>query len=502
MLTEEQMAQMRGGIEPMSGVDRAWLEMDDPCNPMVVSAVLELSGVHDVQATVRHILARLLEYRRFRQYVDRDFNPPIWCDAGDLLLSYHVRIFHLTEDAPEHDISRAVAQEVARALDPQLPLWQLTLFMRDEGHLTVLFRAHHAIADGMALLGVLMKCTDGAAQEAPPRRAPMPAPVRLLAQLGSAMNAAYDIGRSLPAPPRWPQWMAQRISEGREAVLAVGRVLALPEDNPDCLRRPLQGSRGVAWSGALPFAPIKARAAKLGVKINDLFLAALAGAVRRYLHETQGAEHPPQNLRISIPVNLRKRADGELGNCFGLVLLDLPIGRERWQERVQVVAARMAWLKRSPEARAMLLGLAAAGRLPVAMEKGLVGYLAGKSAAVVSNLPGPQEALTIGGAKLENLVFWPPQTAGIGVGISLFSYNGRVTVGVSADTALIASPAALVALFEDELALILQPRKHAQSQREFGTAAPIRTDSSRAPPPASDPVPERAPAYRAQARRG
>ena len=151
-------AAVRG--ERMSAVDRAWLEMDEPNNPMVVSAVLDLDGVNDVQDLVGHVVTRLSAYPRFRQRVDRSVEPPVWRDAGELSLPYHVRIYHLTEDRPEHGITEAVAREVGTALDEQHPLWRLTVFMRDAGRVTVLFRAHHAIADGMALVGVLMRCTD------------------------------------------------------------------------------------------------------------------------------------------------------------------------------------------------------------------------------------------------------------------------------------------------------------------------------------------------------
>ncbi|MFC4250929.1 WS/DGAT domain-containing protein [Sinimarinibacterium flocculans] len=489
----------------MSAVDRAWLEMDEPNNPMVVSAVLELDRVDDVRRLVQHVVERLVGYPRFRQCVDRSVEPPVWCNVADLSLAYHVRIFHLTEDGPEHCITAAVAREVAGALDQRHPLWQLIVFMRDEGRVTVLFRAHHAIADGMALIGVLMRCTDEPAQ--PPRDAATEARLavrRLFARIDRAAGTIQDLVRIARDRARWGEHLAVPLRHGRDTALAFRRVLRLPQDNPSCLRQPLSGERRVAWSGALRLAPVKARARKLGVKVNDLFLAALAGAISRYLKDAQSDGADARNLRISIPVNLRKPVDGELGNCFGLVLLDLPMEPLDWQTRLRLVAQRMQSLKRSPEARATLLGLAAAGRLPIAWEKSLVNYLAGKSAAVVSNLPGPQQALTIAGARLGNLVFWPPQTAGIGVGISLFSYNGRVTVGISADLALIEDPARIVALFEDELRLILQPRKHAAVRELRQPARPtlVRTSSVTDPPPSSDRVRTPDPAHPAQVHHG
>ena len=152
-------------VEPMSAVDRAWLEMDEPHNPMVVSAVLEISKVRDIETLVRHIVGRLLRYRRFRQRVEEHKNAHRWREDTELLMGYHVRIFHLDESAPEHDVAHAVALELAHPLDRALPLWRLTFFVRHDGLVTMLFRAHHALADGIALVGVLMSCVDGAGEK-------------------------------------------------------------------------------------------------------------------------------------------------------------------------------------------------------------------------------------------------------------------------------------------------------------------------------------------------
>lgn len=475
-IKEETTVKLKRSTEPMSAVDRAWLEMDDPHNPMVVSAVMELSEVDDVEALARHVVDRLLGYRRFRQRVDDSRSPPVWRDDDELLMPYHVRIFHLAEDSPEHDLRHAVARELSHGLDRVLPLWRMTLFVRASGDVTLLFRAHHAIADGIAFLGVLMNCTDHAPQHARAHASHRDLLERMVVRIGETASQLRRLGGLLFDRLHRQQYVNAQLRTGREAMAAIGRVLALPENNPQSLRRPLSGQRRVAWIDTLAFAPIQCRARKLDVKINDLFLAALAGAFGRYLRETEGGVDPDQNLRISIPVNLRTAHDGELGNCFGLVLLDLPIGIADWRERLRIVAKRMQELKGSPEARAMLVGLAAAGHMPVSWEKGLVSLLAGKAASVVSNLPGPRHGLRICGASLDNVVFWPPQTGGIGVGVSLFSYAGRVTVGVSADAAQLPDPALLVQAFEDEMDLMLHPRKAAK--RRARTAVPAAARES------------------------
>jgi len=228
-------------------------------------------------------------------------------------------------------------------------------------------------------------------------------------------------------------------------------VLALPENNPPALCKPLSGRRGVAWTDDIPLEPLRRQAKTLGVRVNDLLMTALAGAFSRQLHHTSAELPEEQNLRISVPVNLRSGKGRSLGNHFGLVLLDLPVGVSNPQTRLRLVAERMTALKESPQARATMLGLAAAGHLPVPLERKLVDRIGSKSVAVVSSLPGPRRQVRIGGALMRNLVFWPPQSGGIGMGLSFFSYAGRLSFGVSADLALLPSPRGLLEALRSEL---------------------------------------------------
>ncbi|MBL6750237.1 MAG: DUF1298 domain-containing protein [Nevskia sp.] len=447
--------------EVMSPVDRAWLEMDEPRNPMVASAIFQLDGKAGIAAVKKAIAERLLRHARFRQRADDAHHPPLWVEDAAPDLAYHVHVRRVAGGNAGAQLRAAIAAELAHELDRYRPLWRVVLFPRRGGPLTVLFRAHHAMADGIALMHILLECTDGAVRKAagqpalPEHRAHGGPLGGLIDQLEGANRMLETLRRAALDDLRHPQHLARQLAEGRHLLSAVRRLLTLPEDNPAVLRQPLGGHRGVAWLDELPFARFHRAAHARGVKVNDLFMSIVAGAVGRYLRATLPLVPQDQNLRISIPVNLRNGGDAGPGNCFGLVLLDLPVGMADPQERLKVVAARMDALKHGGEARAVLLSLAAAGHLPVVLEKKLVNQVAGKAAAVVSNLQGPPRVVKIAGAAVRNLVFWPPQSGGIGLGISLFSYAGKLSIGVSADTALVASPALLMIEFrktiEEEL---------------------------------------------------
>jgi len=443
--------------EPMSSVDRAWLEMDTPHNPMVVSAILEFEDVADPEALAGALVERTLLEARFRQRVVVNGVGYRWVEDDAPHLGYHVHTRRLGPSDTE--LRAAIAAEFSQALDRALPLWRIALFLRGQGRVTMLFRAHHAIADGVAMMHLLLQLADGApARHAalratpPGHHGPLGGVIDHLESVNSALENLTDL---VVDDLRHPRKLARHVGELRRTLAAMGRVVLLPDDNPPRFRAQPRGHRAVAWTSNLSLAAVRKLARAQGVTLNDVFLTALAGAFGQYLRSSDANVLEQQNLRVAVPVNLRASDDDSLGNGFGLVLVDLPVGLEGAHARLDVISDRMASLKQSSEARAVLIALAAAGHLPVAAEKQLVSLLSGKAAAVVSNLPGPRDALSVGGARLANVVFWPPQAAAIGIGVSLLSYAGHVTVGVSSDTALIADPQRVVEAFCAELEAML-----------------------------------------------
>jgi WS/DGAT/MGAT family acyltransferase len=440
----------------MSAVDRAWLEMDQPGNPMVIGVLFQLEGPVDAAEFQRELVERLLRYPRFRQAVAPVGGQLCWCAEAELDYGYHVQVRRLPGRDFERRLRKSVSEEMSRDLDRERPLWRLILFPRPGGPVTVLFRVHHAVADGIALVTLLVDSTDrGVLRSATPPatrgRHPHGGVLGGLIDRLESLNQGLDQFAAIKAELRQPRKLLRRVREGRAAMGAIGRLLRLPDNRPAALAHPLSGHREVAWLGGMPFAPIRQQAHRLNVRVNDIFVTALAGAFGRHLKHIADGLPVDGELRVSIPVNLRHGRGRELGNQFGLVLLDLPVGIADPAERLCVVAGRMAALKSSLEARATLMGLAAAGHLPVPLERRLVGIIGAKAAAVVSNLPGPAREVRIAGAKLKNLVFWPPQAGGMGIGLSFFTYAGTLHLGISADRAVLGNPQGLLQALHEEL---------------------------------------------------
>ncbi len=154
--------------------------------------------------------------------------------------------------------------------------------------------------------------------------------------------------------------------------------------------------------------------------------------------------------RALVPIDLREPGDLELGNRFGIIAVELPVGIEHPLQRLMTVRQRMLALKASYEP-AVTLGLfAALGYLPKIVQDQLFNLLLSRATAVMTNVPGPTEALTVAGSVLRQSLFWVPQTGDVGMGVSIFSYAGSVQFGLITDAALTPNPEAAVSRFPEE----------------------------------------------------
>jgi len=156
-------------------------------------------------------------------------------------------------------------------------------------------------------------------------------------------------------------------------------------------------------------------------------------------------------VRALVPVNLRPPEKAyKLGNQFGLVFLDLPIGIENPIERLYAVRANMQALKDSFQPVLTLGLLAAVGAGPKVLQDQLMIALARNGTAVMTNVPGPQQPLFMAGAKIERFMFWVPQAGDIAMGVSILSYDGQVQFGLITDRGLCPDPERVIARFQPE----------------------------------------------------
>jgi WS/DGAT/MGAT family acyltransferase len=211
----------------------------------------------------------------------------------------------------------------------------------------------------------------------------------------------------------------------------------------------------VAWAEPLDLDEVKAVGRACDCTVNDVLMATAAGALRAYLIE-RGEQVDGVTLRATVPVNLRPLEHAKkLGNHFGLVFLDLPVGEGNPVRRLERVAESMNQLKNSRQAIVAYGLLAALGMAPAALQSVALELFSRKATAVATNVPGPQQPLYMGGSRVREMMFWVPQTGSIGLGVSILSYNGRVHFGLIGDARLVPDPDAVMRRFAPEFEKLL-----------------------------------------------
>ncbi len=502
----------------LSHVDLAWLRMDDPHNLMVITGCITLDAPLTLARLKSVIAGSLLKYDRFRQRVvvpDSPLRQPYWEDDPEFNLDAHLESVRLAPEAGHAELEDFVGQMMSQPLDYSRPLWKFFLVEHYGQGSAVVARLHHAIADGIALMHVLlsMASTDPQAPLPKPWKAKkvrsLPLPEghagegtrfdRMTDLAADLVGKVSDESFKLITDPRYARRQARL---GVSAAVALGK-LVLRWPDPHTVFKGDPGRRKRAsWSQPLPLDKVKVIGHTLDATVNDLLLSAVAGALRRYIRRRGGSVND-LNIRGVIPVNLRPLdLAGQLGNQFGLVFLSLPLGIADPLERVRELKRRMDGLKSTPEAAVAFGVLKIFGAVPEMIQDIGVQIFDTKGTAVMTNVPGPKEQLYLGGAPVSSVMAWVPQSGRVSLGVSIISYHGQVFVGIASDEEIVPDPQQIVALFGDEFDLLGEIAAQAPSRPpsdisgmlraldkaigdlekvQAGRKAPVKTPRSRAP---------------------
>jgi diacylglycerol O-acyltransferase / wax synthase len=453
--------------ESMSKVDTAWLRMEKPTNLMMISGVLMLATSLDLARFRALIAERFLAFRRFRQKaVDTDAGA-YWTFDEDFDLDWHIRRTALPGRADQGELQQLVSQLASTPLDHSKPLWQFHLVENYQGGSALIVRIHHCYADGIALVQVMLSLTDVSAKPKPGTALPeawlKDDGQRVIERFISPARQQFDRAMKLGGKViekgfevyRDPSLAAVVAKEGGAMAAELAHALSLSDDPVTRLKGPLGVSKRCAWAEPIPLDEVKAVGRGIDCTVNDVLLACAAGALRGYLLDL-GDEVEGLTIRATVPVNLRPLEHAKkLGNHFGLVFLDLPIGEPNPVRRLEIIAANMTELKNSKQAIVAYGLLAALGMAPPAVQRVALDLLSRKASAVATNVPGPQMPLYMAGSEISEMMFWVPQTGGIGLGISILSYHGRVHFGLISDGRRVPDPGAIIDRFRPEFEKLL-----------------------------------------------
>lgn len=449
--------------EPFTNFDAFLLHIETPTNLMVITGVLILDQPIDADALKKVVEERLLKFDRFQQRVVKTgliVKTPKWEFDPTFDIDAHIHKMGLPAPGDERALKETVNDLMSVPLDMAKPPWQLFLVENYGAGSVILARFHHTLADGLSLVNVFTSLEDDAsvAEGGPPK---------------SSRRKSKSLVGKLAVPPLK---LTSKLLGASQWVLQQGLGMI---DNPDYLKDTLAGVSGSAqtlskyvigktdpqtslrgkcgiakkctWSAPIPLAQIKSTGKELGGTINDVMLAAVAGGLRRYL-EANAETIDFEDIRAVVPVNVRAEGDFEsLGNQVGMVLMPLPVGEQNPLERFQIVKMRMDELKGSGEPDLIFNAL----NIPVFKSKLLdttvVSSMITKASLLVTNVPGPKGPISLAGSRIRQAVFWVPQPAGWGMGISILSYAGEITLGVAVDVSLIHDPEQILEGIEAEL---------------------------------------------------
>ncbi len=451
--------------ERLSNVDTAWLRMEDPTNLMMVTGVLVFYQPLNYARLRQTLEQRLLIFDRFHQQIVNANGTPHWQDDPHFTITAHLHRIALPAPHDQAELQDLVSTLMSTPLDLSKSPWQFHLIEQYGAGCVLLTRLHHCIADGMALMNVLLSLTDAIAEPPVPDpaathdgHAPAAGP---LAAANASVRAAEKLLSAGIDTLLDPARLADAAQLGVSGAVALSRLLLMSPDPQTLFKGELGVPKRAAWSAPIALDTVKAIGRAVGGTVNDVLLAAVTGALRRYLLG-RGELADGLELRAAVPVNLRAPNEPPtLGNRFGLVFLSLPVGADDPLDRLYDLKQRMEELKGSPEALVTFGVLQAMGLMTSRLQDVGVSLFGSKTTAVMTNVPGPRETIYLAGAPVRELMFWVPQSGRLGLGVSILSYAGQVRLGVATDAGLIPDPDTIIGAFHDEFELLMRlaPKK-------------------------------------------
>ncbi len=438
-------------VERLPALDASFLEIEDGCSHMHVGAVAvfdagplrRADGALDVDRIRRRLEVSLHRMPRYRQRLTR---LPLtgdwaWVDDDRFDLHYHFRHSCLPPPGSERMLKRLAGRVMSQQLDRGKPLWELWIVDGLEGdRFGLITKAHHCMIDGVGsvelMAALLQSAPDSSPPPDPPTWIPRPQPDarqmlgaelgRRAALGGTAVRSALDaVSRPLETLGR-----ARETLGGLAEALGAG----LRPASASPLNVPIGPHRRFDWTRHELSAVQEVRSA-LGGTLNDVVLAVVSGALRRFLSR-RGEEPGGLDFRVLIPVNRRiEGQSGAGGNFVSMLTARLPLAAPGPAERLARVSETTRALKSSRQSRGVeiLEGMGdwAATSLFVHFVR-----LAGSARTynmTVTNVPGPATPFYLLGAEMREAFPLVPLYREQALGIALLSYHGALTWGFNAD---------------------------------------------------------------------
>ena len=464
-------------MQPLVGMDAAFLSLETPTTPMHVGVTLVLDPPEGTRAlfspSTRYAqIRRVIEQRLhlvppFRQRALRvpfGLHHPVWVDDPDFELDDHLSRASLPSPGGQSELDAFVASVMTRPLDPDRPLWEMHVVEGLEGGRTALVaKVHHAILDGVSGASVLAAFLDLSPRA---RVVVLPtewAPPALPSNAQMLRHAASSLARQ-------PGTTLSTLQAGVDAVADLGmhnrEVIGRGEEpSPGFFAAPRTSFNGAVSNRrryatlSAPLDDVKLVGKVFGATVNDVILACVSGGLRRLL--AARGETVERSLVAMVPVSTRSEGETEeLGNQVSGMLVSLASDIDDPVGRLDAISGSARVAKEQEQLhRGRLLGDLAQMAVPALVSR-MARAVAGTRLfdkvrppfnVTVSSVRVPDVSLFCAGSRVAEVYPIGPMAEGIGVNVTVFSYKGRVTFGLLACRRLIPELAELAVHVDDAL---------------------------------------------------
>jgi diacylglycerol O-acyltransferase len=466
---------------PVRPADRTWLHMDRPNNLMHIHGLLRFDQVPDwqvVEAVIgERLIARFPVFSRRAAQVDGTW---VWEDDPDFALANHVRRVTLPGNGAA-DAQDYISARFSQPFDRSRPLWEVDFVEEVEdaegapGGAMLLARFHHGLADGIRLVQVLLSMLDpletgsAAAPAAVGRSSGGGGPTALAGSVArhvttGTVDFVSGVGSALTRAPAWagqvnPRHLPGIVATGPTDVVdavtgvasednrlantwrSVGRLALSGRTTPTIWQGTPGVEKRVAWVSGLRLEDVRRVGRAHGVTVNDVLLAGVSLGITEYLAARDALDS--DLVQWLIPVSLKPidtELPKDLGNHFALVMLPMPLGITNRHHLLRELHSRMNRIKNSAEP-AVLYGVQRAiAETPPAVSVPITNYVANKSVGILTNVPGPRVPMALAGVEVAGILGWVPTSGDQPLGLCIFTFNGKVSIGIAADAALVPDP--------------------------------------------------------------
>jgi diacylglycerol O-acyltransferase len=491
-------------MEPLTSQDAAFVDAEDQ-DRRTSFAIASIAIFEGPAPTYEDFLAHLAgrlplvpHYRRKLRKVPLSLGPPVWVDDPHFDLRYHVRHTALPAPGGDQQLRRLMARVMSQRLDRDYPLWEYWLIEGlDQGRWALISKVHHCMVDGISGTDLYRVIFDATPEPPPPCSADdqvvpaEPSDLELAARaVLNGVSRALQEGGALQRVLANPE-LAVRQAAG--TLRGVARMAdALWPAPGSSLTGPIGRQRRYTWARA-SLDDIKTIKRELGGTVNDVFLAVISGAFRAIL-VSRGEEPAPSMVPSLVPVSMRSEGEESIyGNRVSALVAALPIDIADPVERLDAVQTQMLALKASNEAEAgeALVSLGRHVPFPLASIFVRLAFSIPQReiVTVTTNVPGPQQPLYGLGRRLVEIIPYVPIATTVRIGVSIFTYSGNVTFGITGDYATTPDIDVFAERLEEGVAQLLTAAtsRRKQQRDEHGRFKKTRSNKPSSGPAAGPP---------------